>query len=72
MKTLYHPTYGECRVFIGVYGTPSVIMWMHVDDIFSHGPNKNKLFQAFECMLNTVVRLDLICKTCKTLTPGNG
>lgn len=37
-----NPEWSEGRVLIGAYGLPSVLIFLHVDDILIHGPTHQK------------------------------
>ena len=65
-----HPTYSDGRVLIGNDGLPTVILKMHVDDIFIHGPTRTKLISALNYVLDQTVRLGLICQAAKTTSPS--
>ena len=69
-KTSYLPTLGEGRVMIGLDGQPAVLIWLHVDDILIHSPNLNKLKSALDHIMETTVRLGLICHPSKTSPPS--
>ena len=68
-KRVYHPEYGEGRVLVDSTGTPVVLIWMHVDDILIHGPTLERLIEALDLLLDTTVKLGLICQPCKTVAP---
>lgn len=65
----YHPEYGEGRVLIGLDGLPVVLLWIHVDDILIHGPTLSKLIKGLDLLLDSTVKLGLICQPCKTIAP---
>ena len=68
-KKVYHPEYGEGRILIGTDGNPILLVWIHVDDIFLHGPTLAKLSEGLKLLLDTTVELGLICQSSKTVSP---
>ena len=68
-KKVYHPEYGEGRILVGADGKPILLVWIHVDDIFLHGPTLAKLSEGLKLLLDTTVELGLICQSSKTVSP---
>ena len=62
--------YGEGRILFSSDGLPVVLIWMHVDDIFIHGPTLAKLEAALDHIMATAVQLGLICNPFKTSPPS--
>ena len=70
-RKVHHPKYGEGRILIGVVdGLPVVLLWLHVDDLLIHAPTRAKLTDALDHILNTIIRLGLICNYSKTNLPS--
>lgn len=66
----YDPALGIGRILIGSDGLPALLLWIHVDDVFLHGPTEDKVNAGMTHMLNTAVRLGLICQPAKTSPPA--
>jgi hypothetical protein len=56
----YDATLGEGRVIMGPYGEPFLLIWIHVDDVFVHGPTREKLIGGLNYLMDTAVRIGLI------------
>jgi hypothetical protein len=56
-------------MLVGLNGLPALLIWIHVGDIFVHGPSKDKLMGGLKFIMDSVVRLYLICKPIKTSPP---
>ena len=67
--TPLNPDLGLGRMDIGQDGVPACWLAIHIDDIFLHGPNLGKVTRALNHLLNTTVRLGLICQAAKTKPP---
>ena len=70
LDKVYHPEWGEGRVLIGEDGLPVLRIWIHVDDIFIHGPMKDKVADGLSFLMDEMVRLGLICNHLKTNPPS--
>jgi hypothetical protein len=66
----YNPSLGTGRVLMGVDGEPSLLIWIHVDDIFLHGPTYEKVKRGLDHIMNVALRLGLICQPVKTKPPA--
>jgi hypothetical protein len=66
----YDPSLGIGRILIGSDGLPALLLWIHVDDVFLHGPTENKVNAGMTHLLDTAVRLGLICQPAKTSAPA--
>ncbi|MGH7974468.1 MAG: hypothetical protein ACREBR_02985, partial [bacterium] len=66
----YNPDWGEGRVLIGRDGLPILLIWIHVDDVFLHGPTAEKLIDGLNHVMNVALRLGLICQAAKTKPPS--
>lgn len=66
----YDPSLGIGRILIGKDGRPALLLWIHVDDVFLHGPTEDKVNAGMTHLLDTAVRLGLICQPSKTSPPG--
>ena len=67
-----HSKFGEDRVLFSPEGLSAVLLWLHVDDILIHTPNKSKLEAALTHILGTTIRLGIICHLSKTSSPSQG
>ena len=67
---LLHPKFEESRVLFGTDRLPAVLLWLHVDDILIHTLTLGKLETALDLILQTIVRLGLICHCSKTDPPS--
>jgi hypothetical protein len=61
----FDPKLGVGRILIGSYGLPACLIWIHVDDIFLHGPTHEKFTSALEKILDLTVLVGLICHPTK-------
>jgi hypothetical protein len=66
----FDPKLGIGRVLIGSDGLPVCLMWIHVDDIFLHGPTRAKCTSALKKILDLTVRVGLICHPTKLKSPA--
>lgn len=66
----YDPTVGIGRILVGEDGLPALLLWIHVDDVFLHGPTEDKVNAGMTHLLDTAVRLGLICQPAKTSPPA--
>jgi hypothetical protein len=57
----FDPKLGVGRVLIGSDGLPACSIWIHVDDIFLHGPTREKCTPALKKILDLTVLVGLIC-----------
>jgi hypothetical protein len=62
----YDPKLGIGRVLISEDGQPAILIRIHVDDIFIHGPTEAKCNRALDHVMATAIRLGLICHPTKT------
>ena len=60
---------GEGRALMGEDGYAAVLVWLHVDDILLHDPTYNKVAMALTFVMDTALRLGLICQRKKTVPP---
>ena len=60
---------GTGRVELGNDGTGILLLFMHIDDIFLHGPNLRKVSEGLSHLMDTAVLLGLICQPAKTQPP---
>lgn len=67
---LYHPEYGEGRIYRSKDGTLTVLVWLHVDDILVHGPTQEKVEEALTFIVNHAMRLGLIIQPAKAELPS--
>ena len=65
----YNSSLGTGRVELDAEGLGSNLLFMHVDDIFLHGPTLTKLIDGLNHLMNTALRLGLICQPVKTKPP---
>jgi hypothetical protein len=57
----FNPKLGIGRVLIGSYAPPFCLIWIHVDNIFLHGPVRLKYTTALKKILDIAVRVSRIC-----------
>jgi hypothetical protein len=57
----FDPKLGIGRVLIGSDGLPVCLIWIHVEDIFLHGPTLAKCTSALKKILDLTVLVGLIC-----------
>ena len=65
----YKETLGVSRVVIGLDGLPAVIVWIHVDNIFIHGPTFAKTMRDQTHLLDMALWCCLVAKPEKTKPP---
>jgi hypothetical protein len=58
------------RVLIGSDGLRACLIWIHVDDIFVHGPTREKCTSALKKILDLKVLVGLICHPTKLKPPA--
>jgi len=46
-----------------------LLIWIHVDDVFLHGPSEAKVIAGLNYVMETALRLGLICQPVKTRPP---
>ena len=66
----FDPKLGEGRVLVADDGSPALLIWIHVDDVFLHGPTGDKVVAGLNYVMDTALRLGLICQPVKTKPPG--
>jgi hypothetical protein len=66
----FDPKLGIVRFLIGSDGIPVFVIWIHVDDIFSHGPTRAKCTSALKKILDLTVLVGLICHPTKLKPPA--
>jgi hypothetical protein len=66
----FDPKLGIGRVLIGSDGLPVCLIWIHVYDIFLHGPTRAKCNSALKNILNLTVLVGLICHPTKLKPPA--
>jgi hypothetical protein len=66
----FDPKLGIGRVLIGSDGLPVCLIWIHVDDIFLHGPTRAKCTSALKNILDLTVVVGLICHPTKLKPPA--
>jgi hypothetical protein len=66
----FDPKLGIGRVLIGSDGLPACLIWIHVDDIFLHGPTCEKCTSALKKILDLTVLVGLICHPTKLKPPA--
>jgi hypothetical protein len=66
----FDPKLGIGRVLIGSDGLPAYLIWIHVDDIFLHGPTREKYTSALKKILDLTVFVGLICHPTKLKPPA--
>ena len=57
-------------MLIGSDGLPAVLLWLHVDDLLIDAPTMGKLHAALNHILDTTLKLGLICNPSKTSPPS--
>ena len=65
----YKGKLGVGRVLIGKDGLPAVLVWLHCDDIFIHGPNFKKTQRGQAHLLDMALQVGLVAKPEKTKPP---
>jgi hypothetical protein len=65
----FDPKLGVGRVLIGYDVLPACLIWIHVDDIFLHGPTREKCTSALKKILDLTVLVGLICHPNKLKPP---
>jgi hypothetical protein len=68
--SIFDPKLGIGRVLIGSDGLPVCLIWIHVDDIFLHGPTRAKCTSTLEKVLDPTVLVGLICHLTKLKPPA--
>ena len=68
-KRVYHPIRGEGRVLICPDSVPSVLIWLHVDNILIHSPTWSKFEASLDHIILATVKLGLICHPSKASPP---
>jgi hypothetical protein len=66
----FDPKLGIGRVLIGSDVLPVCLIWIHVDDIFLHGPTYEKCTSALKKILDLTVLVGLICHPTKLKPPA--
>jgi hypothetical protein len=66
----FDPKIGIGRVLVGSDGLPVSLIWIHVDDIFLHGPTRAKCTSALKKILDLTVLVGLICHPTKLKPPA--
>jgi hypothetical protein len=66
----FDPKLGIGQVLIGYDGLPACLIWIHVDDIFLHGPTREKCTSALKNILDLTVLVGLICDPTKLKPPA--
>jgi hypothetical protein len=66
----FDPKLGIDRVLIGSDGFPACLIWIHVDDIFLHGPTHEKCTSALKKILDLTVLVGLIFHPNKLKPPA--
>jgi hypothetical protein len=66
----FDPKLGVGRALIGSYGLPVFLIWIHVDNIFLHGPTRDKCTSALKKILDLTVLVGLICHPTKLKPPA--
>ena len=65
----YDPALGTGRVEVDNEGHGANLLFMHVDDTFLHGSTLTKVRAGLDYLMETSVRLGLICQPLKTQPP---
>ena len=60
---------GSGRVEVGRDGLGKNLLFMHIDDVFLHDPTYEKTAEGLTHVMNTALRLGLICQPVKTQPP---
>jgi hypothetical protein len=66
----FDPKLGIGIFLIGSDGLPACLIWIHVDDIFLHGPTSDKYTSALKNILDLTVLVGLICHPTKLKPPA--
>ncbi len=66
----FHPQWGEGRVLIGEDGLPALLIRLHIDDTFLHGPTYDKTAAGLTALLDSLLRKGLVCQHIKTEPPS--
>lgn len=66
----YQEGVGTGRIQIGSDGLPVCLIWIHVDDLFIHGPTFTKTSAAMRYVMDETVRVGLICQPRKIMPPA--
>jgi hypothetical protein len=66
----FDPKLGIGSVLIRSDGLPVCLIWIHVDDIFLHGPTRAKCKSAFKKIVDLTVLMGLICHPTKLKPPA--
>jgi hypothetical protein len=66
----FDPKLGIGQVLIVYYGLPACLIWIHVDDIFLHGPTREKCTSTLKKILDLTVLVSLICHPTKLKPPA--
>jgi hypothetical protein len=66
----FDPKLGVGRVLIRCDGLPFCLIWIHVDDIFLHGPTRAKCTSALKKILDLTVLVGLICHPTQVKPPA--
>jgi hypothetical protein len=67
----FDPKLGISRVLIGSDRLPACLSWIHVDDIFLHGPTREKCTSALKNILDITVLVGIICHPTKLKPPAH-
>ena len=70
MGKAHHPDWGTGQVTLSSDGTPSGLIFAHVDDFLIHATSQLRCRLALEAVMEMTVRLGLICQPCKTSPPA--
>jgi hypothetical protein len=65
----FDPKLGIGQFLIGSDGLPVCLIWIHVDDIFLHGPTRAKCTSALKKIVDLTVLVGLICHPTKLKPP---
>lgn len=66
----FDPDRGLGVVLIGKDNLPALLLWLHIDDMFVHGPTLAKLQRGLTFILDLSVKLGLIIQPAKTVPPS--
>lgn len=69
-KRVFHPHLGEGRIYFSKDGTPAVLIWLHVDDIFLHASTLAKLKKALDFILDVTLWFGLVIQPVKVVPPS--
>ena len=67
MGGTFNPHWGTGQVTIGSDGSPVSLVFSHVDDFLIHSTSQRRCRLDLEAVMELMVRLGLICKSCKTI-----